>query len=252
MMESRVRRLLTKLAMGSVPYYADWGLRKGDFERTIGREANLAWLVPLALCFLGLINRLLLLIIPPLTYFMLKIMALRAASKALNRKITAEKYSPLIICELKLAYHATGSMERAFLFVAEGNYPEVSSSLRRLLKRAEEGKDLIKELLKYAETKAPPSLREFLIKFVKRPEDTALPPGLYSKLWEAYLEDVKKLRLNTLLFFGLSFLLPVPTVLILLLMGQAGYLSIITSVYVLILALAARTLMLKSSGPMGG
>lgn len=246
------RGLLIKLAMSSASPYSDWKLRREDLEEVIGKEASLIWIAPLTVGLLGFISPLALLSIPLLTYLLVKVVVIRAVRKALSKKMTAEKYSPLIISELRLAYYVTRSLERALLFVAEGNYPGVSSSLRGVLKRAEGGADLSKEVLKYAESEAPPSLRQFLVRFVMRPEDATPTPGLNRKLWEAYVEDIKRLRLNVLLFFGLSFLLPIPATLLLLLAGRVNCLLIITPVYILALAIAAKVLTIKTPGPMGG
>ncbi|MEM4700243.1 MAG: hypothetical protein QXT74_04755 [Candidatus Nezhaarchaeales archaeon] len=201
---------------------------------------------------MGFISPLALLSIPPLTYLVIRAVALRAVGKALCKKMSAEKYSPLIISELRLAYCVTKSLEKALLFVAEGDYPEVSTSLRKILKRAEGGADLSREVLKYAENRAPPGLGQFLVRFVARPEDCAPPQGLNRKLREAYVEDVKRLRLNVLLFFGLAFLLPIPVALLLLLLGRVDCLLISTPIHIIALAAAAKMLAIRTSGPMGG
>jgi hypothetical protein len=247
----RLTKAATKMALGSIPNPAEWGVEWRSLEEAVSRCLKPALTIPLAALLFSLLNPAFALLSLPLLYLSVKLSAAYAAHSVLGRKLIAEKYSPLIIDELRLAYRVTRSLERSVAFIAEGGYPEVSLKMRRLLKEAEGGEDLAEGLLRYAAAEAPPSLKDFIPRFLRDPLKCSMPSSLYAKMWELHLEDVKKLRLNSLILFSLGFLLPVPATLAALLAGRAFLLPLTVPLYTLALALAARLMSLKRLSPMG-
>lgn len=250
-MRGPILKLATRMALRAIPGHLDWGVREEEVKEIVGKRLRYVLVVPAVLSLLSLVNPLLILMAAASIYPMLKLVALQAANAVFKERLEAERYSPFIIDELRLAYRATNSIERAVCFVAEGGYPGVSSRLKEILKRTEEGEDLSKLLLKYALSEAPPSLREFIPRFLRKPSLARPPPGLQRRLWEVYLEDVKKLRINILLFLAFSFLLPVPAVLLLLLAGVVKYLPLLVPAYVLTTAFIAKLMIISKPAPVG-
>jgi len=250
-MISYIHKLATRLALKAIPQHADWGVKEEEVREAVSRNLRVMLLIPVMISLLAFVNPLFITLSAASIYPMLKLAALQAANTVFKDKLKAEKYSPLIIDELRLAYRATNSVERAIYFVAEGEYPGVSPKLREILRRAEGGEDLSKLLLKYALLEAPPSLREFIPRFLRRPSQARPPPSLQRRLWEVHLEEVRKLRLNILLFSAFSFLLPIPVVLLLLLAGVVRYLPLLTPVYVTATALMAKLMVVSKPAPLG-
>ncbi len=248
----KLLELAARMAVRLIQQRARWKVDVGEVEAEVKKGLKIALLVPLSILALTPLNPVFVPLAIVSLYPSLKILAAQAASKVLRRKMLAEKYSPLVIDELRVAYLATGSLERAVAFVAEGNYPEVSQKLRKMIKGAEEGRDVVHELLKYAaSSEAPPSLRDFIPRFLRRPSQCTTPPGLYRRLWELYLEDVKKLRINALIILSMGFLLPIPTTLAFLLTGHAFTLPLLVPAYAIAMALMVKASTIKTPEPMG-
>lgn len=247
----RLTKAAARMAVNSIPHPAEWGVGQRDLEGAASRCLKLALTAPLAALLLGLLNPVFALLSPPLLYLAVKLSAVHAARSVLRRRLIAEKYSPLIIDELRLSYRVTRSLERSVAFIAEGGYPEVSPKMRRLLREAEGGKDLAEGLLRYAVAEAPPSLKGFIPRFLRDPLRCPMPSSLYARMWELHLEDVKKLRLNSLILLSAGFLLPVPLALAALLAGRALLLPLAVPLYTLALALAVRLTLSNRPSPMG-
>ncbi|RLF38303.1 MAG: hypothetical protein DRN00_04540 [Thermoplasmata archaeon] len=248
---NKLLELTTEMAMGLIQRRAKCKVSAGEVKAEVKKGLKVALLVPLLILALTPLSYVFALLAIASLYPSLKVLAAQAASRVLRRKMLAEKYSPLVIDELRVAYLATGSLERAVSFVAEGNYPEVSEKLRSMVKRTEEGRDVARELLRYASLEAPPSLRDFIPRFLRKPSQCTAPPGLYRKLWELYLEDVKKLRMNALIILSVGFLLPIPTTLAFLLSGHVFTPPLLIPAYAIAMALMVRASAVRTPEPMG-
>lgn len=155
-----------------------------------------------------------------LFYPLIKLSSTYVVHKLIKPRLIAEKYSPLIINEFKMVLALTNSLHRATAFVADGGYPYVSSRLKEVLKRVNGGVSVENALLHYANYEAPPTIRNFLINFIKTPLHYSYRDlGLETKVKEIFLEDFRKLRINILILFSLGFLLPAPIIIALLTRG---------------------------------
>lgn len=241
------------LLKSTVPALSEWGIREEEVYRALSpliKFSLLFTLLPLMVLWpfdaiLGLTLSL------ALFYPSVKLPSLYVVNKILRPTLIAERYSPFIINELIIAFTASGSLHRAVAFVAEGDYPHISQCFKEILRRTEEGIDLERLLLQYAKN-APPTIGEFLLHFIKAPVEHRFSASeLQHKVWEVYLEDIKRLRLNILVLFSMGFLLPVPIIAALLIRGTSYLVPLIVPLHTLLLSLTVKTSLRGRVIPLG-
>jgi len=235
-----ITKLFTAFITRLAPDLREWGIEPKALEMEVGAYVKF---ILAALLLLFVVS---LLIGGPLlglavalaaVYPLFKLVAVYVAGRHLRPLLEAEKYVPLVINELKLSLKITNSLHKALSFVALANYPVISKKFRRILRDIDGGLSPEKAIILHAKH-LPPTLREFMITLAEKSiKGGSLDLKVTSdKARSAYLDEVRKLRTRVAALFAISFLLPIPFLLAMLVRGVIFALPFLTTIYVFALS----------------